>query len=427
MENNQYGFDRIGGFERTKLDEKKNWLSIAAIWAGLTICVPALMVGGIILSGLPLSQAIWSMVVGNILILTFMVPLGMIATDQGYPTVINLSRVFGEKGSQSTISLLITLTFVGWFSIQATVCASSFNLILLSYWNISFPMWVSIIIWGSIMLLTAMFGIKAIEKLNNIAVPLLLIGLIYGLIKAIQMPGAMEILRNHKPIVGQEITFLMGVNFTMAGIVSGATTVGDYTRYSKSRKETMFSCVFGVLPAGIIILSIGGMLSAISGNPDITVVLSSFGQPIVGLLILIVATWTTNSSTIYSAGLACLNLFNRKDEERKIITLILGIIAIALGIIGVIDYFTQFLTFLSSLVPPVAGVAIADYWFINKGVPEKWAPNKNFNFVGLASWLISVVISVIIGNRFIPAVNSVIISIIVYIIIYNIVEKRQVF
>lgn len=48
---------KTGGVETTTLSkvpesEKKSWYSIAFIWAGNVICVPALMIGGSVSAGL---------------------------------------------------------------------------------------------------------------------------------------------------------------------------------------------------------------------------------------------------------------------------------------------------------------------------------------------------------------------------------------
>ena len=81
-----------------------------------------------------------------------------------------------------------------------------------------------------------------------------------------------------------------GITLAVAGFASGAVTCGDYTRYGRNRRDTILSCIVGVLPAGIGALVIGGFLAVAMGNFDLSVVFSSFGFPIIGMLVLILAT-----------------------------------------------------------------------------------------------------------------------------------------
>ncbi|MFR8519580.1 MAG: cytosine permease, partial [Emergencia timonensis] len=50
--------------EKVPDSEKKNWPSIAFIWAGNVICVPALMVGAMVSSGLNFKESIAAMFIG---------------------------------------------------------------------------------------------------------------------------------------------------------------------------------------------------------------------------------------------------------------------------------------------------------------------------------------------------------------------------
>lgn len=424
--NNKSSVEQIG---LSKIPEKdrKNWLSIGFIWSGILICVPALMVGGMVGTGMPIGKAILSMIVGYAIVLVFMIPLGMNSADLGLSTVINASRSFGTAGSRIIVSTIIAISMVGWFGFQANVCANSFSLIMNDFMGINIPIWVSSIIWGSVMLATAVYGIGMIRYLNMIAVPLLLFGLLYGLYYGmVQMNGA-TVLASYRP--EQEMSFLMGMNLTIAGIITAAVTAGDYTRYAKNRGDTIRACIVGVVPAGVAVLAIGGILAVIAGTADLTIVLSNTNLPILGLLILIFATWTTATSSAYAAGLATLNIFNIKDNKRALVTLILGVIGIALAIGGIIDHFLTFLTFLTNLTPPVAGVLVAEYFVFCKGTPENWKPIKGINIVGVASWLFGVLGSILLGNFFIPSVNAIAISFIVYIVlrcIYPIKENDEI-
>ncbi len=62
------------------------------------------------------------------------------------------------------------------------------------------------------------------------------------------------------------------------------------------------------------------------------------------MLVLILATWTTNVGNAYSAGIAVVNIFKMKDDKRAAVTAVCGIIGILLSLGGIVYYFVDFLS-----------------------------------------------------------------------------------
>ena len=60
-----------------KAEERQSWGSITMVWIGAMICVPALMIGGMIGAGLSLGAAALAITVGYLLICLFMSFMGM--------------------------------------------------------------------------------------------------------------------------------------------------------------------------------------------------------------------------------------------------------------------------------------------------------------------------------------------------------------
>ena len=112
-----------------KIDEsqRQSWLSIAAVWAGGMICVPCLMIGGVLAGGgLSLGQIVLSILIGYGLICVYMICIGMQACDTGLPVSVMASGALGEKGARYIISALLAIACVGWFGIQSATCGSAF-------------------------------------------------------------------------------------------------------------------------------------------------------------------------------------------------------------------------------------------------------------------------------------------------------------
>ncbi|MGD8358796.1 MAG: cytosine permease, partial [Lysobacterales bacterium] len=93
-------------------------------------------------------------------------------------------------------------------------------------------------------------------------------------------------------------------------------------------------------------------------------ILTSLGFGVIGLLVLIFATWTTNTGNLYSNALVLKTIFTRVPQW--LLVLALGVLGTIMAVAGITQYFIGFLIFLGIAIPPVAGIYIADYFFVHK-------------------------------------------------------------
>lgn len=133
---------------------------------------------------------------------------------------------------------------------------------------------------------------------------------------------------------------------------------------------------------------------------------------------MILATWTTNTVNAYSGGLAITKLFNLGDSNRALATGIAGALGTLLAIAGIIDYFINYLLVLTSAIPAVAGVMIADYWIVKKGDASKWNKVPGVNLAGIISWLLGVVAGNVIKVGVGP-LSGIVVSLFAYIILHS--------
>ncbi len=420
-EENKSGFIEQVALEQVPADQRRSWFSIALIWAGAVISVPSLMVGGAIVSGMPLGPGIAAGIVGYLIVVLFMTFQGMQGSDLGRPTVINASSAFGEKGSSFVISLILGVAVMGWFGVQTAVTGASFSGFMAEF-GVAFPVWLSSLIWGIIMLTTAILGYKALAYLNYIAVPALILLAIYGTTVALKQFG-LEALASHNP--EGSMTFLEAVAISVGGFAVGGVIAGDYSRYAKNRKGAILSSVFGVLPVGIALLVAGSIMSVVAGTYDITQVVSTLGFPVLGFFILILATWTTNAVNAYSGGLAITNMLKLNGNKRALATAVAGGIGTILAISGIINYFISFLVILTAGITPIAGVMIADYWIMNKGDAKSWKPVQGINWAGIISWLCGTLVGLFVkwGSQ---AINAIVISAILYLVLSKFLTTKAV-
>ena len=421
MEEKKSGLVENITLTKVPMDQRKPWTSIAFIWAGAVICIPALMVGSFISAGMNFAQSALCMVIGYVIVVFYMCLLGIQSSDLGLPATVAISRAYGRKGSSFLVSLILALCMTGWFAAQTSLCAGSFCSIMSGYFGINFPLWLAIIIWGGLMFITAVYGVKMIEFLNKVSVPALFIMLIWGVVASL-LKGAASAVSAYEP--PQFLGWSYGITLAVAGFAAGAITSGDYTRYCKNRRDTVLSCAIGVLPAGIGALLIGAFLSLSAGSFDLAVVFSDFGLPIIGLLVLILATWTTNTGNAYTSGIAICNMFSLKDNMRSWMTLLAGCVGTLLCLLGFSDSFNAFLNLIAALVPTVAGVAIADYWIMGKGRPELWKPFDGVNWIGVVSWLAGSAVAKW-TTFFVPTLNGIVVSLLCYCLLAAVIKNEK--
>ena len=115
---------------------------------------------------------------------------------------------------------------------------------------------------------------------------------------------------------------------------------------------------------------------------------AGLGLPIVAMLVLILATWTTNTGNAYMSGLAACKMFSIKDSKRPLVTMICGVLGVLMAIAGLADFLNTYISILGAVVPPIMGVVICDYWVICKAKTENWSPVRGINWIGIIAWVI---------------------------------------
>lgn len=402
-------------------EQRLNWVTIALIQAGIMICVPSLLLGGLLAEGMDFKSALIAGGLGYGLAVLITTIMGIQGYDLGVPSCVVATSSFGEKGSRILLSALYAVSLIGWFALQTNVCGSAFSNLLNATFGISVPIWVSTVFWGIVMLITAVYGIKALDKLNSFAVPALILVCFYGMYLAIRQFGLDALSGGPE----NTMTIIGAAELTLSFGAVGMVLAPDFTRYQKSRKDTIKSTVFGILPAGLLMLLMGYIMSKVSGNFDLTMVMADIGIPLLGLITLVLATWTTNTTNSYSAGIDIVMLFNLKDDKRAMATLAAGIMGTLLAVVGAINYFESFLYWVGYTFTPVAGVVMADYWIIRKGNPRNWVPVEGIGWLAIISWLIGVFVTTKITVGF-PILTGMLTSMVLYTVLNKIFLKPSV-
>ncbi len=421
-------------------EQRQSWKSITMVWVGGMICVPCLMIGGVLSSGgLSIGEMVLSILLGYGLICAYMILVGMQACDTGLTTSQLAAGALGEKGSRFIISLALAISCVGWFGIQSATCGVSFANMVWGMAGMGAPsdtvVIICSIVWGIIMLLTACMGFKGLKWLNYVAVPLLLLVCIYGIVSSFSQ-GGITTISAYAPEVSAGLVF--GINMVVASFALGGVIAGDYCRFAISRKDVVKSSILGVVPAGLFVLMTGALLSIITGQYDISSILTAIGAPLMGLIALSLATWTTNVTNAYSGGLALSTFFGFDEKKFKLTTGVAGALGTVLGAVGLLARFSAFLSFMSALIPPLAGVIVAHYWLVCKGKSENFHLRGGFAPDGVIAFAVGAFVACVTGGTFaafsflafldypffVGPINGIVVSMVCYVVLHPIFSKK---
>lgn len=390
---------------------RKHWIAVAAIYFGMTAALSAFASGGALISGLSLSNSIIAIIIAtSVLVFLFYVPTGYIGSREGLNTYMVGEAAFGSKGSNIATAFIITIIpTVGWYGVQVSIAADALTEVL----GVSSSMTpVLMIILGIIFCLPAMFGVVSMAWLDYLAVPAILIITIYGFNKAVSITG-LDGLWSYEPVTSQSL--LWGINLMIGSMVVGASFTADYTRWTRNKlSHVTYSGIVGIFPPLLILTIIAAMmgisatsLANVEEPWNIAEVMKHLGLPMISLVLVIIMQWSTNITSSYSAGLALTKVFG---WSRFWWTFIAALIGTLLSILGIMQYFIEFLGTLAAFVSPAAGVIISEYFFVSKG---KLNRKEGFYWPGIIAWAVGG-IGALFLPFFIPALNGMIIAIIVY-------------
>ena len=215
---------------------------------------------------------------------------------------------------------------------------------------------------GVLMIVTVLYGFKAMDWLNRIAVPLLAVVLLWALTHLGDAMSLSELLQVEGRSDARIATFGAGVTAMIGSLAAMASGMPELTRFARRRKDALLASFLSYPTFAVLLLAVAGAPAVYTGNPDFTANLIAVGLGLPALIIVIVATWTTNIANIYVGSLALARVFNKPPDW--IVTLGIGSVGVAFALAGGADHFISFLVLIGALLPPIAGVYIAHFFIV---------------------------------------------------------------
>jgi cytosine permease len=253
---------------------------------------------------------------------------------------------------------MIGVTLIGFFGVTAELFGDSLSKLSLSMLGFEAGRATCIITGGALMILTAIYGFQGLKRLADIAVPVKFIGL--GWIVLIAM-------RDHQVSTlfttpSEPSSLGVGISAVIGSLAVGVTVFPDLARFARSAGHAQGAAIGSFSVAFPIVLMLAAIPSVVTHEPDLVTIMVLMGLGFPAFILLVFAAWTTNTSNLYSASLGLANLLRRCSFP--LLASGAGAVGIALALFGVTSHLMPYLVILSITIPPIAGVYIADFYFV---------------------------------------------------------------
>ena len=373
-----------------------SWVNISALWVGMVVCVPAyLLASGLIAQGMSAWQAMATVLLGNLVVLVPMMLIGHAGTRYGVPFPVLLRASFGTIGARLP-GLLRGLVACGWFGIQTWVGGFAIYQILnglsggsfigtpIAFIGIDLAQLLSFLAFWVAQVYFIAKGIESIRWLETLAAPLLILSALALLVWAYVNGGGIGAMfdRPSEFVVGgpregqfwqvfwPSLTAMIGFWSTLS------LNIPDFTRFAKSQRDQMIGQALGLpIPMALLAFVSVAVTSAtlvVFGETiwDPVVLAGRMGGAgaILGLVFLLLATLTTNLAANVVAPANGFSNIAPKHISFKMggyITAGLGIAIMPWKLLeSAGSYLFVWLVGYSSLLGPIAGILIADYFFV---------------------------------------------------------------
>ena len=318
-------------------------------------------------------------------------------------------------------SIFVPIVNIGWYTIQAATYGHFVATALgLGEVGEAICMVLSAIAMGAF----AFYGVKAITILGYVAIPAIVFLSIATTIRSMGVLGSWEALMAYRP--SAPMTLAAGVTTVIgAWILSTATCIADIMRYARSTKEAVASALTGLLFGNILMIVCGAIATIAMNDYDLTNVLLGFGLVIPALILMTTNIFTTNVANLYSTSLNLANSFKAGRSKTLIVVIAISALATLLKPYQV-DFFYSFLNVLGNIVPPLAGIILADYFIIHRGryTSLESAGFVKWNAIPWISWIVSAVLVYVIPWG-LPSLNSLVLGALLYTVLMLVTGKNN--
>lgn len=295
--------------ERVPAGARKGFWPMFFIMLGFTFFSASMWTGVDLANGLNLRGFVAVILLGGAILAAYTGALGYIGAKTGLSFDLLARRAFGAKGSRLP-SAMIALTQIGWFGVGAAMFAIPAAQVLAPESRV-LP-YLLVLAVGVCMTTSAYFGIKGLEIVSYVSVPLIAILGTYAMVTATAQGGGLTAIFA-KSTGG--LTLYSGVGLVIGSFVSGGTATPNFTRFARGNKAAIWTTVIAFFIGNTLMFCFGGVAGAFVGSNDIFWVMIELNLGVFAFLVLGANIWTTNDNALYTGALGLANITGKRKSR----------------------------------------------------------------------------------------------------------------
>jgi NCS1 family nucleobase:cation symporter-1 len=377
--------------------DRRTWstYNYAALWVSMAHCIPTYMLAsGLMASGMSWKQALFTILLGNTIVLAPILLNSHPGTKYGIPFPVFARAAYGTFGS-NVPALMRALVACGWFGIQAWIGGEALN----TFFKAVIPgwptllgagagghtttEWLSFLLFWGFNIYIIYRGMDLVREVENWAAPFVLVmtaALVWWAIRSahglgplLSQPGKFRTLGEFWPVFVPSLTAMIGFWATLS------LNMPDFTRFGRSQREQIVGQTVALPTTMSVFAAMGVIITSataiIYGQAiwDPVQLVGKFTSPVIvaiSMFTVVVATIAVNiAANVVSPANDFANAFP-KFISFKSGGLITGLAGIAIQPWKLLadpnGYIFTWLLGYSGGLGSIAGVLIADYWLVRK-------------------------------------------------------------
>jgi NCS1 family nucleobase:cation symporter-1 len=406
------------------------WWHYAALWIGMTMCIPAyLLASGLIDQGMSPLQAVLTVLLGNLVVLVPMLLIGHAGARYGVPYAVLARASFGVQGAKLA-ALARAVVACGWFGIQTwvggTILLALVGVALghpgggapLPVLGISAAQFAAFLVFWAIQLFFVTKGMETVKRLETWTAPVKIVICLVLTAWALSHTQGLAVFSEPSAFgpgglkAGQfAAVFWPGLTAMVGFWATLALNIPDFTRFARTQRDQIVGQAIGLpIPMGAL-----AAVAVVTTAATRIVFGRAIWDPVelathfpslwvlIGLLVISVDTISCNiAANLVGPAYDFSALSPQKVSYRTgaWITAVIGACIMPWRLVASSSgYIFTWLVGYSALLGPIAGIIIADYWFIRRGRLETealYAADGPYAYGG-SGWNMAAVIALVVA------------------------------
>ena len=372
-------------------DQLTPWWRVAAVGSMVAFSLPTFITGLEVYQGLTPWQTVIALVVGSLMIFAIGSAMGGIGAQTRMSSYLLTRIAFGDHGA-GVVNFAFAISLLGWFGININLFADAVSVLSTTLFGASPSNLVLSLIAAACMTGVTFAGFRAINLLATLMVPVLAVVtviLIYNAVSLEPLPDLLAAEKSATLSVGDGISAIVGA------IIVGAIILPDVTRFVRGWRGAIGVTFISYMVVQLIVMAAASLAGGATGSGDIIEIMLQFGLGLGAFIIVIAGSWVLNALNLYSTVLSIKATFPKLNQAALILGL--GIFGAGAALLNLLDFFVEFLIYLSIVFIPVAGVVIADYVLVRRRAYkiETLDDNRKFAPKAFGAWAIGAIASLI--------------------------------